>query len=131
MIKHYILNEDKEVVAVPFEEWVTNFNDLNRRVDSSWIKRKPFKKGNPKMLRKINKLREKIMHVSTVFLGLDHRFDPWDGSGEPIIFETMVFWDGDFVGMYQRRYCTHAKALVGHKETVDKFSKPINYSKYI
>lgn len=56
--------------------------------------------------------------VSTVWLGVDHRF----GEGAPVIFETMVFAHGgdDDLGpdLDQRRYCTEAEARAGHDETV-------------
>lgn len=51
--------------------------------------------------------------VSTVFLGLDHRFF---GEGPPILYETMIFGgpnDGE-----QRRYATRDEALAGHKRMV-------------
>lgn len=59
------------------------------------------------------------MHVSTVFLVLDHGF----GQGPPVLFETIVFsgtdnpddWGAD---LDMRRYCTEAEALAGHNETV-------------
>src|SRR5215467_9051102 len=50
--------------------------------------------------------------VSTVWLGLDHRF----GEGPPIIFETMVFGGPD--DQRQERYCTEAEALLGHEHWV-------------
>lgn len=66
--------------------------------------------------------------VSTVWLGLDHRFM---GEGPPIIFETMVFtasaWhdehgheDPDHEPLIEidvRRYCTEEEAMAGHQET--------------
>jgi hypothetical protein len=53
--------------------------------------------------------------VSTVFLGLDHRFS---GVGRPIVFETLVF-GGPFDGAGER-YCTWAEAEAGHAKYVDK-----------
>jgi hypothetical protein len=67
--------------------------------------------------------------VSTVWLGLDHRY--W-GEGPPVIFETMVFrkaaWYadrslplGEREGMFEQdcvRYCTEEEALAGHEEMV-------------
>lgn len=55
-------------------------------------------------------------YVSTVWLGLNHRFDP----GPPLIFETMVFQDGESVDM--ERYSTEALALAGHERMVTKWS---------
>ena len=46
--------------------------------------------------------------VSTVFIGLNHRF----GDGPPLIFETMIF--GGEHDEYQERYSTWAQAEAGH-----------------
>ncbi len=51
--------------------------------------------------------------VSTVFLGIDHRFY---GKGSPVLFETMCF--GGFFDEQQHRYCTWAEALQGHEAFV-------------
>jgi hypothetical protein len=58
--------------------------------------------------------------VSTVWLGLDHRF----GIGPPLIFETMVFWRGenpqpDSFEEDQERYSTEEEALTGHARIVE------------
>jgi hypothetical protein len=50
--------------------------------------------------------------VSTVFLGLDHRFD----DGPPLLFETMVFRNGN--GDEEERYSTWDEAVTGHKAMV-------------
>lgn len=49
------------------------------------------------------------VRVSTVFLGLDHRFG---GDGPPILFETMIF--GGPHDEDQNRYCTWEEAEAGH-----------------
>jgi hypothetical protein len=48
--------------------------------------------------------------VSTVFLALDHCW----GSGDPVLFETMVFFDDGELGVMER-YCTWAEAAAGHE----------------
>ena len=53
-----------------------------------------------------------VAEVSTVFLGLDHRF----GEGEPLWFETMVF--GGVLGDEQDHYTTWEEAEKGHAEMV-------------
>ena len=55
------------------------------------------------------------IQVSTVFLGLDHRFF---GDGPPLIFETMVF--GGPHDEAQERYCSWKAAEAGHKRWVAK-----------
>lgn len=50
--------------------------------------------------------------VSTVFLGINHRF----GDGPPILFETMIF--GGKHDQYQERYSTLDEAVAGHKRAV-------------
>lgn len=51
--------------------------------------------------------------ISTVFLGIDHRFL---GDGPPILYETMIF--GGKHDQYQDRYCTRDEALAGHAHAV-------------
>lgn len=52
--------------------------------------------------------------VSTVWLGIDHRFAPI--GGPPVIFETMVF--GGAMDQDTRRYCTLEQATAGHHDMV-------------
>lgn len=63
-------------------------------------------------------------HISTVFIGLDHRFL---GDGAPILFETMIFGDDE---KYQTRCCTwdeaermHAVAIAVAAQWIWKPSK--------
>lgn len=51
--------------------------------------------------------------ISTVWLGLDHGF----GRGKPLIFETMITHNGEFME-YQVRYVTEAHAFAGHRAAV-------------
>ena len=46
--------------------------------------------------------------ISTVFLGLDHRW----GDGPPVLFETMVF--GGSLDEAMERYSTYDEAETGH-----------------
>jgi hypothetical protein len=55
--------------------------------------------------------------ISTVFLGLDHRF----GEGNPVLFETMVF--GGEYDQYTERYCTWGEAERGHEQAVAMVEK--------
>jgi hypothetical protein len=48
--------------------------------------------------------------VSTVFLGLDHRFG---GDGPPVLWETLVF--GGALNGEMARYTSLADALAGHQ----------------
>jgi len=54
----------------------------------------------------------KQVHISTVFLGLDHSY----GGGPPVTFETMVF--GGKLNEAQVRYCTYDEAERGHQRMV-------------
>lgn len=49
--------------------------------------------------------------VSTVFLGIDHN---WGASGDPLLFETMVFLADDDYGEMDR-YRSWAEAAAGHE----------------
>lgn len=57
---------------------------------------------------------EQLLTVSTVFLGLDHRFG---GNGPPILFETMIF--GDIEDSYQTRCSTWEQAEEMHRVAVE------------
>ena len=57
-------------------------------------------------------------YISTVWLGLDHSF----GSGPPLIYETMVFRDGD--GDECERYTYRHQAVEGHKLMVMRVTNP-------
>lgn len=52
-------------------------------------------------------------YVSTVFLGLDHRYV---GDGPPLLFETMIF--GGKLDGSQWRYSSWDDAETGHKAAV-------------
>lgn len=54
-------------------------------------------------------------NVSTIFLGMDHRFG---GDGDPVLFETLVF-GGPLAGDMER-YTTYADAERGHAEMVTR-----------
>ena len=68
MSDHYIL-DGREAVPTDLMTWATAFSSQDRRVAQTTIEG---------------------YSVSTVFLGLNHRF----GDGPPLLFKTMVFGDG-------------------------------------
>ena len=87
----YIL-VDRLPVAVDMATWAVWFkNTANRRVGNDYIGK---------------------VHVSTVFLGLDHNFR----GGEPVLFETMIF--GGPLDQETWRYCTYEQAERGHAEAL-------------
>lgn len=59
--------------------------------------------------------------VSTVWLGLDHRFI---NKGLPLIFETMVFPEkGNYSDLDQERYSTEDEAKKGHLKMCVEWSE--------
>ncbi len=56
------------------------------------------------------------IHVSTVFLGLDHCFH-WEKDKTPVLWETMIF-GGPNDQEYQERYTSYEDALKGHEVAV-------------
>jgi hypothetical protein len=58
--------------------------------------------------------------ISTVFIGLDHRF----GDGPPLIFETMVL--GGVLDQEMERYSTYDEAEAGHQSMVERVRKSLN-----
>lgn len=61
--------------------------------------------------------------VSTVFLGLNHRF----GKGPPLLYETMVFpmksGKVESGELDMARYATRQGALIGHRRMVKRWRK--------
>jgi hypothetical protein len=92
-LRHWIL-DGHEPVAVDLMTWAQWLETANRNVAQTEVA--------PGVV------------VSTVFLGLDHRFS---GNGPPILFETMVF--DDYLTCDTWRYATWAEAELGHMEVVE------------
>ena len=96
MTDTYILGEDRKTpIPVKLLDWALSFEDPNwRRVGLTMIENQ---------------------RVSTVFLGLDHRFM---SEGPPILWETMIFgpWWGH--GEYQERYTSWEDAVAGHERAM-------------
>lgn len=92
----YKLDDDHNVVpCADLDEWARFYNDYDRVVKQEYV-------AGPD---------RKAYHVSTVFLGLDHRY--FD-EGPPIVFETMIF-GLDHKGEYIERCATWAEALEMHE----------------
>ena len=96
---YYILDDHGDPVAVDdvitWGLWFEAASKDRRRVVSS-----DFDESDP----------AKTIHVSTVFLGLDHQF----GDGPPILWETLVF--GGVLDGEMRRYSSRAAAAAGHQD---------------
>ena len=87
---YYILINNKPVKEPDTIKWAKWYQTTNRTVKQTQI---------------TNNIR-----VSTVFLGLDHRFD--ETIGNPLVFETMIF--GGKYDQYQERYTSWEEAIRGH-----------------
>jgi len=73
--------------------------------------------------RKVKKTVIGEINISTVFLGLDHRFGH-KGEWLPILFETMVF--GGKLDGQMDRYCSWEQAEEGHEAMVKRVKKMDN-----
>jgi len=89
---HWIL-DGHTPVACTCEQWAQWFEKADRHVAQSTLD------GGVK--------------VSTVFLGIDHRFY---GEGPPLLFERMIF--GGPHSQYQERYSTWEDAERGHRDAL-------------
>lgn len=100
MLERYALIDGQPVRCDSIDEWARWFetSDTDRVVEQTHI-------GDVK--------------VSTVFLGIDHRFL---GEGPPILFETMVF--GGPLDQEQERYATRDEAVSGHARWVAAMRMP-------
>ena len=96
----FILDENHVARPAPLMEWAEWMQRTDRRVAVDVI-------GDSK--------------VSTVFLGVDHRFF---GEGPPLLFESMIF--GGLFDQDQRRYSTWEEAVAGHAEMVAKARSALN-----
>lgn len=103
MTSHY----DYDGNPMSFEEWAVTFEDTAARIVAKTTISGKF--------------------VSTVWLGLDHRFS---GDGPPLIFETMIFPADDndeiddFGEEYCERYATKEEAVRGHWRAVEMVMGP-------
>ncbi len=105
MVHHY----DRQGNPMTMMEWASSFDKVNRQVKETTVSHYSrkwllFRTGWS-------------AYVSTVWLGLDHRF----GNGPPLIFESMVF--GGPYDQYQERYSTEEEALAGHIRIVEALQK--------
>jgi hypothetical protein len=90
-MSRYILKGKTPVIAIDLMTWARWFETADTRVAKDTINK---------------------VDISTVFLGLDHRF----GEGDPLLFETMIFRDGE--GDECWRYSTWEQAETGHASAV-------------
>lgn len=96
-IRRYILIDRKPVPEPDLLKWASWYGVTDRVVAKSWISDK--------------------IEVSTVFLGLDHRW----GSGPPILWETMVF-GGPKAGECNRCSGSWEQAEAMHEATVNQLA---------
>lgn len=54
------------------------------------------------------------LRISTVYLGINHQFF----EGPPLVWETMIFSNGDWAEDWMRRYTTRAAAHSAHLKIV-------------
>jgi hypothetical protein len=92
---NYILDGRTPIVERDLLTWAKWFEHNNRIVKSTYL--------------------PDGVHVSTVFLGIDHAFAFTGGA--PILFETMIF--GGEHDDYQERYSTWEEAEQGHQRAIE------------
>lgn len=98
-MKHYILDADHRAVETDLLTW------------AYWLEDCP-------QARIVERTSTGKVRVSTVFLGIDHRFH---GAGPPLLFETMVF--GGALDGQMWRYSSWDDAVAGHAAAVRKVKK--------
>jgi hypothetical protein len=95
MSDFYILDGHTPVPCADILTWGRWFETADRHVAETWV--------TPEI------------RVSTIFLGLDHG---WGPPAPPILFETMVFWEGGPLDQEQERYASWDAAEQGHTAMV-------------
>lgn len=98
----YKINDDKTVELLPPGEFPAedSYTSVSRRVGDDTVDGQ---------------------RVSTVFLQLDHN---WDPDGKPVLFETMIFGGPQDLDMW--RYHTWQEAKEGHDRIVHCLKHGIN-----
>ena len=94
-MSYYKLDKNCNPVPCTFEEWAQSLNAIQR------VKRTRLNDGE--------------IEVSTVFLGLDHRFT---AGKKPILWETMIFAAGQYFDQYMARSTSKKQALKNHYRVV-------------
>lgn len=94
-VTNYVLDARGEPKPEPdVHTWAHWFEKANRHVGSTMVGK---------------------MHVSTVFLGIDHSFGR---AGPPVLWETMIFYTPDGSD-HTERYTSKEKALAGHLRAIE------------
>lgn len=91
-MSNYILDGKTPVLEPDFIKWAKWYEKSERHVKNDYL--------------------PNGIHVSTVFLGLDHGYD-----GTVLLFETMIF--GGEHNEYQERYETWDEAEAGHQKAIE------------
>lgn len=92
----YLLDENKQPYEVSIEESIKLYENPDMKIVQQ------------------DKLSNDVF-VSTVFLGLDHRWDK-SSNDKPVLWETMIF--GGEYNDYQERYTSHQDAVEGHQRAL-------------
>ena len=105
MLDLYILQGHEPVRVDDMDVWARSLAAMDRRV--------AYDEVGP-------------LRVSTVFLGIDHR---WGDEGPPLVFETMIFGE-DALHPWASTYCmrgsTWTEALMMHARALASARKLIN-----
>jgi hypothetical protein len=108
----FILGPDHQLIRVSdVLTWGKHFEEGERVVEQTGYRKYEWEDGPYGRM----PVHVAGIEVSTVFLGLDHRFF---GDGPPLVFETMVF--GGPLNGEMERYGSWAAAEAGHKRWVAK-----------
>lgn len=117
---YWIREKDGTLRQCDVVDWAAHFEDPNSRI----IKKTKIKV--PTAIVDIKKSPDKIVEISTVFLGMSHGKGP---TGKPLLFESMIFLEGEEAssefGGDMRRYETEADAIKGHDEMEREFREKV------
>jgi hypothetical protein len=93
---YYFLNEDHSYRPCSNEEWGSQFSNFEKRCVSK---------------EKVNE-----WEVSTIWFGLNMNIF---SQTNPLVFETMVFKDDNYIEIYHDRYSTWDEAVEGHQKAIE------------
>lgn len=117
---YWIREKDGTLRQCDVVDWAAHFEDENART----VKKTKIKV--PTAIVDIKKSPDKIVEISTVFLGMSHGKSK---TGKPLLFESMIFLEGEEAssefGGDMRRYETEADAIKGHDEMEREFREKV------
>ena len=111
MASFYLLDDNLKIIKTDVVTWTKNRKDASKQI-------------------RLTELKKYNARISTVFLGIDHRFIK-EKDMPPILFETMIFWNTSYLDEFQLRYTSYDAAVLGHAMIISLIKENIDPSSFL